>query len=55
MVLHGKTTRTMMITVDIQQFPAEAANTVSGLPCRPSFDSKLRHGYVQALAGRDAS
>jgi len=45
----------MLITVNTQQFSAEAAHAVTGLPCRRSFDSKLRRGYVLALAGRDAS
>jgi hypothetical protein len=45
----------MLITVNSQQFPAETANAVTGLPCRTSFVSKLRHGYDRALAGRDAS
>jgi hypothetical protein len=49
------TQKTMLITVNSQQFPAETANAVTGLPCRTSFVSKLRHGYDRALAGRDAS
>jgi hypothetical protein len=50
-----KPPKTMLITVNSQQFPAETANAVTGLPCRTSFVSKLRHGYDRALAGRDAS
>jgi hypothetical protein len=45
----------MLITVNTRQFPAEAAMSVSGLPCRHSFDSKRRLGYVLALVGRHAS
>jgi hypothetical protein len=45
----------MLITVNTRQFLAEAAMSVSGLPCRHRFDSKRRPSYVQALAGRSAS
>jgi hypothetical protein len=45
----------MLITVNTRQFPAEAATSVSGLPCWHSFDSKRRLGYVQALTARCAS
>jgi hypothetical protein len=45
----------MLITINTRQFQAEAATSVSGLPCWHSFDSKRRRGYVQALVGRHAS
>jgi hypothetical protein len=45
----------MLMTINTRQFLAEAAMTVSGLPCWHSFDAKRRPGYVQALAGRCAS
>lgn len=55
MVFRGTTIETMLITVDIQQFLAEAANAVSGLPTWHSFDSKRQSGDVLPLAGRYAS
>jgi hypothetical protein len=45
----------MLTMINTRQFPAEAATSVSGLPCRHSFDSKRLRGYVQALTGRSAS
>jgi hypothetical protein len=45
----------MLMTINTEQFLAEAAIAVSGLPCRHSFDSKRRSGNVLALAGRYAS
>jgi hypothetical protein len=45
----------MLITMNTRPFPAETASAVSGLPCWHSFDEKRESGYVQALAGRDAS
>ena len=44
----------MSITVNRHTFPAEATTVASVLPCRQSFDPKLRPGYVLALAGRCA-
>ena len=48
------TIETMLITLNTQTFHAEAASAASVLPCRHSFDQKLRLGYVLALAGRYA-
>jgi hypothetical protein len=45
----------MLITMKIRLSFAETASAVSGLPCWHSFDEKRRSGYVQALAGRNAS
>jgi hypothetical protein len=50
-----KRSKPMLITINTRQFQAEAATSVSGLPCWHSFDSKRRLGYVQALVGRPAS
>jgi hypothetical protein len=50
-----KRIKPMLITINTQQFLAEAAMSVSGLPCRHGFDSKRRPGSVLALAGRCAS
>jgi hypothetical protein len=55
MVFRGTTIETMLITINTQQFLAEAANAVSGLPTRHSFDSKRQSGNVLTLAGRYAS
>jgi hypothetical protein len=44
----------MSITFNTHMFRAEATLVVSTLPCRQSFDAKLRTGYVLALAGRCA-
>ena len=54
MVLRGTTAKTMLITVHTQQFLAEAASTVHGLPCWHSSDATRRYGNVLVLAGRDA-
>jgi hypothetical protein len=45
----------MLITMNTRSFLAETASAVAGLPCWHSFDEKRQPGYVQALAGRDAS
>jgi hypothetical protein len=55
MVFCGTTIEMMLITVDTQQFLAEAANAVFGLPTWHSFDSKRLSGNVLPLAGRYAS
>jgi hypothetical protein len=44
----------MSITVNRHMFLAEATTVASVLPCRRSFDPKLRPGYVLALSGRCA-
>ena len=54
-VFRGNAIETMLISVNIRQFQAEAATSVYGLPCWHSFDSKPQLGYVQALTGRHAS
>jgi hypothetical protein len=47
----GNNHHTMSITFNTHLFPAEATSVASALPCRQSFDTKLRTGYVLALAG----
>jgi hypothetical protein len=44
----------MLINFHTPTFIAEAASVASVLPCRQSFDTKRRTGYVLALAGRYA-
>jgi hypothetical protein len=44
----------MQITDNTHMFLAEATTVASVLPCRQSFDPKLRPGYVLPLAGRCA-
>ncbi len=50
----GNNHHTMSITFNTHMFRAEATPVASTLPCRQSFDVKLRTGYVLALAGRCA-
>jgi hypothetical protein len=54
MLPRGISHETMLITVNTQTFPAEAATAASVLPCRHSLDERRRSGYVLALAGRCA-
>jgi hypothetical protein len=44
----------MLIIVDIRTSRPAAANAVSDLLCWQSFEEKLQHGVVLALAGRYA-
>ena len=48
------TIETMLTTLNIPTFLAEATSVAAVLPCRHSFDEKRRPGYVLALAGRYA-
>ena len=52
MLPRGKRHGTMLITVNKQTVPADAATAASVLPCRHSVDETRRSGYV--LAGRCA-
>ena len=54
-MFHLSSCTAMLITMNIRSSLAETASAVSGLPCWHSFDEKRQSGYVQALAGRDAS
>ena len=51
---HGNRQETMLITVNIRTFHAEAATVASVPPCWHSFDEKRQPDYVLALAGRCA-
>jgi hypothetical protein len=48
------TIETMLITLNLPPFLAEATLVASELPCWHSFDEKRQPGYVLALAGRYA-
>jgi hypothetical protein len=54
-MFHLSSCAEMLITMNIRSSLAETASAVSALPCWHSFDEKRQPGYVQALAGRDAS
>ena len=54
-MLRPATTIDMMLTnLHTPMFSAEATSVAEVLPCRHSFDTKRRPGYVLALAGRYA-
>jgi hypothetical protein len=54
-MLRPATTIDMMLTnLHTPMLIAEATSVAAALPCRQSFDTKRRPGYVLALAGRYA-
>jgi len=48
------TIETMLTTLNIPTFLAEATSVAAVLPCWHSFDEERQPGYVLALAGRYA-